>query len=272
MANAGRSQYIGLLATMYFDSSKCNIGAGAVFVLISPQGDKMKYVLRMNFLLPTNNEAEYEALAHGMRMAKACGATRLEIYGDSSIVVHQSMNLCDAVIDNMIAYREMYRVMEGKFEGCKLKHIGRASNEEVDNLANIGSTCSAIPDGVFYKFINQHSIKVKTPAPPTQSTTDSGAAPEEAVENVIISPSQHVLLFEPVLDSAFSSIFTTAGTTRRPSRGTVHRTPIQSIHGGSRRALQRKYIRHISTVHLTRRWKSSVAKIHEGTCGHHARS
>ena len=72
---------------MYFDDSKRNTGAGAGVILISPQGDKMKYVLWMNFPLPTNNEAEYEALLHGMRMAKACGATRLEIYGDSNLVV-----------------------------------------------------------------------------------------------------------------------------------------------------------------------------------------
>jgi ribonuclease HI len=58
------------------------MGVDAAVVLISSQGDKMKYVLRMNFPLPTNNEAEYEALLHGICMAKACGATRLEIYGD----------------------------------------------------------------------------------------------------------------------------------------------------------------------------------------------
>jgi hypothetical protein len=90
---------------MYFDGSKRSSGAGAGVVLISPQGDKMRYVLRMNFSLPANNEAEYEALLHGMRMAKACGATRLDIYGDSNLVVQQSMNLCDAISDNMIAYR-----------------------------------------------------------------------------------------------------------------------------------------------------------------------
>jgi ribonuclease HI len=152
---------------MYFDGLKRNMGAGAGVVLISAQGDKMKYVLRMKFPLPTNNEAEYEALLHGMRMAKACGTTRLEIYGDSNLIVQQSMNMCDAVSDNMIAYREMSRLMEGKFEGYELKHIGRASNEEADTLANIGSACSAMPDGVFYEVINQRSSKVKTLAPPT---------------------------------------------------------------------------------------------------------
>ncbi|XP_071683448.1 uncharacterized protein [Lolium perenne] len=108
--------------------------AVAGVILISPQGDNMKYVSRMNFPLATNNKAKYEALLHSMRMAKACGATRLEIYGDSNLIVQQSMNLCDAVNDNMVSYREMYRLMEGKFEGCELKHIGRANNEEADTL------------------------------------------------------------------------------------------------------------------------------------------
>jgi hypothetical protein len=43
----------------------------------------------------------------------------------------------------------MYQSMEAKFEGCELKHIGGARNEEADALANIGSTCSPITDGVF---------------------------------------------------------------------------------------------------------------------------
>ena len=44
--------------TMYFDGSKRNSGAGAGVILISPQGDRFKYILRMNFSLPSNNEAE----------------------------------------------------------------------------------------------------------------------------------------------------------------------------------------------------------------------
>jgi ribonuclease HI len=60
---------------MYLDGSKRVQGAGADVVFISPQGDKLKYVLRMSFRQASNNEAEYEALLHGMKMAKACGAT-----------------------------------------------------------------------------------------------------------------------------------------------------------------------------------------------------
>jgi ribonuclease HI len=93
---------------MYFDGSKRVEGTGAEVVLISPQGGKLKYVLRMSFLKASNNEAEYEALLHGMRMAKASRATRLKIFGDSNLVVQKVMNRYDALSENMTAYMNLY--------------------------------------------------------------------------------------------------------------------------------------------------------------------
>jgi ribonuclease HI len=152
---------------MYFDGSKRIQGAGAGVVLISPQGDKLKNVLRMSFPQASNNEAKYEAPLHGMKMAKACGATRLKIFGDSNLVVQQVMNRCDAVRDNMTAYRNLYYYLEGTFDGCKVLHVSRASNEEADNLANIGSQCLPGPTGVFWEEIIERSIK-----PNKNSTTE----------------------------------------------------------------------------------------------------
>jgi hypothetical protein len=51
--------------TMYFDGSKRVQGARVGVVLISPQGDKLKYVLRMSFPQASNNEAEYECYSMG---------------------------------------------------------------------------------------------------------------------------------------------------------------------------------------------------------------
>jgi ribonuclease HI len=125
--------------TMYFDGSKRIQGTGVGVVLISPQGDKLKYVLRISFSQASNNEAEYEALLHGMKMAKACGATRLKIFRDSNLVVQQVMNKCDAISDNMTAYRNLYYYLERTFDGCEVSHVSRSSNEEADTLENIGS-------------------------------------------------------------------------------------------------------------------------------------
>ena len=134
----------------------------------------MKYVLRMKFRA-SNNEAEYEALIHGMKMAKICGATRLVIYGDSNLVVQETMNECDAHAENMIAYRALYNALEGEFDGCELRHVGRESNEEADRLTNIGSTCAKVPPGVFLEQICVPSIKQKFPKGSPEEAEHSGA-------------------------------------------------------------------------------------------------
>jgi ribonuclease HI len=124
---------------MSFDGSKRVQGARAGVVLISPQGDKLKYVLRMSFSQASNNEAAYKALLHGMKMAKACGATQLKIFWVLNLVVQQVMNRCDAISKNMMTYQNLYYYLQETFDGGEVSHISRASNEEADNLANIGS-------------------------------------------------------------------------------------------------------------------------------------
>jgi ribonuclease HI len=167
---------------MYFDGSKRIQGAGAGVVLISPQGNKLKYVLWMSFPQASNNKTEYEAFLHGMEMAKACGATRLKIFGDSNLIVQQVMNKCDAISDNMIAYRNLYYYLEGTFDGCKVSHVSRVSNKEADNLANIRSQYLPIPQGVFWKEIMEQSIKNSKTLTTEEQPTGSGARKTSVAE------------------------------------------------------------------------------------------
>jgi hypothetical protein len=131
----------------------------------------------MRFANPSNNEAEYEAILHGMHMAKACGATRIKIHGDSNLIAQQVMKECDATCANMIAYRAMYDKLEGDFKGCKVTHIGRESNAEADNLANIGSKCLPIPPGVFVEEILERSVKLKPAIKPALATCSGAKQP-----------------------------------------------------------------------------------------------
>jgi hypothetical protein len=110
-----------------------------------------------------------------MKMAKACGATRLKIFGDSNLVVQQVMNRCDTINDNIMAYKNLYHYLEGTFNGCEVSHISRNSNEEANNLANIGSQCLPVPFGVCWEEIVERSIKsIKS----STTAADSGATPE----------------------------------------------------------------------------------------------
>jgi ribonuclease HI len=61
---------------MYFDGSLKLGGVGASVLFISLDGKQLKYVLQILWQA-TNNEAEYEALIHGLRVAITLGIKRL---------------------------------------------------------------------------------------------------------------------------------------------------------------------------------------------------
>ena len=73
---------------MYFGSSlKLGVG-GAGVLFISSKGEQLKYIFQIFFEV-SNNEAEYEALLCGLRLAISLGIKRLLVYGDSLLVVQQ---------------------------------------------------------------------------------------------------------------------------------------------------------------------------------------
>ena len=73
---------------MYFDGSLKLGGAGAGVLFVSLDGKQLKYVLQILWQA-TNNEAEYEVLIHGLRVAITLGIKQLLVYGDSAVVVNQ---------------------------------------------------------------------------------------------------------------------------------------------------------------------------------------
>ena len=56
---------------MHFDGSKMK-GLGAGIVLTWPKGDRLEYALQIHFKA-SNNVAEYEALIHGLKLARELG-------------------------------------------------------------------------------------------------------------------------------------------------------------------------------------------------------
>jgi hypothetical protein len=73
---------------MNFDGSKMRGGLGAGVILTSPKGDKLHCMLQIQFTA-SNNVAKYEALVHGLKLAKEIGIWRILCFGDSDLVVHQ---------------------------------------------------------------------------------------------------------------------------------------------------------------------------------------
>src|SRR4051812_27365435 len=150
---------------MHFDGSKMKSGLGAGEVLTSPRGDQLHYVLQIHFAV-SNNVAEYEALVHGVKLAKEIGIRSIMCFGDSDLVVQQCTGSWDAKDANMASYRFLVQQPSRSFEGCEFHHIPRAQNEPADALSKLGSTRQSIPPGISLEHIHKPSIK---PSPGSES-------------------------------------------------------------------------------------------------------
>jgi ribonuclease HI len=98
--------------------------AGAGLLFVSPLGEHMWYAVRLHF--PTsNNMAEYEALLCGLKIAIEIGVKRLDVRGDSQLVIDQVMKNASCHDDKMEAYCRAVRALEDKFYGIELNHVPR---------------------------------------------------------------------------------------------------------------------------------------------------
>ena len=77
---------------MYIDSSSCKEGAGAGVVLISPGGEIISLMYKLEFQT-TNNIVQYEALIPGLRAAKDLNIQQLTLFGDSELIIQQVNNV-----------------------------------------------------------------------------------------------------------------------------------------------------------------------------------
>ena len=129
---------------MYFDGSLMKTGAGAGLLFISPLGVHVRYIIRLHFAA-SNNAAEYEALINGLQIAIELGVRRLDVWGDSQLVIDQVMKDSNCHDRKMEAYCKLVRRLEDKFDGLELNHIARKFNEATDELAKMASARALVP-------------------------------------------------------------------------------------------------------------------------------
>ena len=132
-------------------------GAGAGLLFISPLGVHMRYVIRIHFAT-SNNVAEYEALVNGLKIAIELGVRRLDVRGDSQLVIDQVMKTSSCHDTKMEAYCKEVRRLEDKFHGLELVHVARRYNEAADELAKIASTRGTVPPDAFSRDLHQPSV------------------------------------------------------------------------------------------------------------------
>jgi len=132
-------------------------GARAGLLFISPVGVHMRYVIRIHFAA-SNNVVEYEALVNGLNIAIELGVQRLDVRGDSQLVIDQVMKASNCHDPKMEAYCKEVRRLEDKFHSLELVHIARCYNEAADELAKNASTRGTVPPDAFTRDLYEPSV------------------------------------------------------------------------------------------------------------------
>lgn len=76
----------------------------------------------------TNNDAEWRAAIHALRIAEALGAREVDLLGDSMLVVSQASGTAKCRSADLAVHRATFRALATGFTSVRLRHVGRAKN------------------------------------------------------------------------------------------------------------------------------------------------
>ncbi|RDX78620.1 Retrovirus-related Pol polyprotein from transposon 17.6, partial [Mucuna pruriens] len=121
------------------DDSSNHTGSGAGIVLEGPTGVLIEQSLHFEFKA-SNNQAEYEALLDGMKLAQELEAKKLTVKSDSKLVTRQINGDYQAKDPQLARYRERASAMASSFDNFVLLHVPRDQNERADLLEKLDNT------------------------------------------------------------------------------------------------------------------------------------
>ncbi|GAB2287876.1 hypothetical protein Dimus_037963 [Dionaea muscipula] len=144
--------------TLHIDGSSGRQGGGAGLVLTSPDGSEVEYAMRFDFTV-TNNEAEYEALIVGLKIAAELEVRVLQVFSDSQLVVNQMNDSYATEKDAIVKYKELAEDLIKKFEKVEITQIPRSQNVKADELLKLTwAPSSELARTVFMERLQKSSL------------------------------------------------------------------------------------------------------------------
>ena len=123
---------------VHVDGSSNSTGLGDGLLLLGLEGFIIEYALRFDF--PTiNNEAEYEALLVGLRIARKLKVQKLRICTDSQLVVGQMKGDFEAQEENM-EYLQKMKDPTPVFTDFDIRQVLRSENSRADLLSKLATS------------------------------------------------------------------------------------------------------------------------------------
>ena len=117
-----RDKWIGL-----FEDASNALGHGVGAILVSPNEQFIPFIARLGFDC-TNNIAECEACALGIQAEIDFKVKLLEVYGDSTLVIHQLKGEWETIDPKLVPYQAYIRKFIEFFDDISFHHIPREEN------------------------------------------------------------------------------------------------------------------------------------------------
>ncbi|KAF8106370.1 hypothetical protein N665_0142s0009 [Sinapis alba] len=141
---------------LHIDGSSSKQGAVIGIRLTSPTGEIIEQSFRLDFHA-SNNEADYEALVAGLRLAHGLKIHNIQTYCDSQIVANQYNITRD---ERMDAYLKIVQDLAQYFDHFLLTRIPHSENSHADALAALASSSDmGLKKLIPAKFIQHPSIR-----------------------------------------------------------------------------------------------------------------
>jgi ribonuclease HI len=121
-------------AVLHFDGGGQAPGPISVAVVLEREGrEPVEWSCR--FDEGTNNVAEYQALRHGLALARALGVTDIEAFGDSKLVVEQVNGRWKCKQQGLRPLLAACQFHLDHFASWELSHVRREDNAHADRIA-----------------------------------------------------------------------------------------------------------------------------------------
>ncbi|KAM2274755.1 hypothetical protein ACFX1S_044519 [Malus domestica] len=114
--------------------------SGAGVVIINPQGVHHYYSFLLDYQGSTNNRAEYEALIIGLEFLIDLGTMKVEVFGDSELVINQLNEEYKCRHITMAGYYLAATQLLSYWDSnISVNHVPRGSNLAANKMAQVAS-------------------------------------------------------------------------------------------------------------------------------------
>ncbi|KAK3032309.1 hypothetical protein RJ639_036266 [Escallonia herrerae] len=142
---------------------ECTLPEEPPQLVISAALDPWNLYVDGSSALASNNEAEYEALLEGIRLAHALKVDSLTVHSDSQLVVNHVLGDYKARDERMAQYLNLVKTSAVKFQNFTIRQIPRDQNTQADTLSKLASAEeSDVRRPIYLEFLNDRSSSSQT--------------------------------------------------------------------------------------------------------------